>query len=51
MGVAVIVVTTGVAVLNIRTNAWVTGIFLAVEIAAIAVMSVLVFAHAERGPA
>jgi amino acid transporter len=51
VGVAVIVVTTGVAVLNIRTNAWVTGIFLAVEIAAIAVMSVLGFAHAERGPA
>ena len=51
VGVAVIVVTTGVAILNIRTNAWVTGIFLAVEIAAIAVMSVLGFAHAERGPA
>lgn len=50
VGVAVIVVTTGVAVLNIRTNAWVTGIFLAVEIAAIAVMVMLGFAHAERGP-
>jgi amino acid transporter len=51
IGVAVIVVTTFVALLNIRTNAWVTGIFLAVEIAAVAVVVVLGFAHTERGPA
>jgi amino acid transporter len=51
IGVAVIGVTTLVALLDIRTNAWVTGIFLAVEIAAVVVVSVLGFAHAERGPA
>ncbi|ORA23228.1 amino acid transporter [Mycobacterium aquaticum] len=51
IGVAVIVVTTFVALLNIRTNAWVTGIFLAVEIAAVAVVAVLGFVHVERGPA
>jgi amino acid transporter len=51
IGVGVIAVTTLVALLNIRTNAWVTGIFLAVEIAAIVVVTVLGFANAERGPA
>jgi amino acid transporter len=51
IGVAVIVVTTGVATLNIRTNAWVTGIFLAVEIAAVVVVVVLGITHIERGPA
>ncbi len=51
IGVAVIAVTTCVALLNIRTNAWVTGIFLAVEIAAVAVVALLGFAHTERGPA
>jgi amino acid transporter len=51
IGVAVIAVTTCVALLNIRTNAWVTGIFLAVEVAAIVVVAALGFAHPERGPA
>lgn len=49
IGVGVIVVTTAVAVLNIRTNAWITGIFLFVEIAAVIVVAVLGFAHPERG--
>ncbi|WP_405138115.1 APC family permease [Nocardia sp. NBC_01388] len=51
VGVAVIVVTTGVALLNIKTNAWVTGIFLAVEVAAISVLVFLGFRQVERGPA
>ncbi|WP_067568550.1 hypothetical protein [Nocardia acidivorans] len=41
--------TTGVAVLNIKTNARVTGVFLAIEVAAIAVLVVLGFANVERG--
>jgi amino acid transporter len=50
IGVGVIVATTFVALLNIRTNAWVTGIFLAVEITALTVVAVLGFIHVERGP-
>ncbi|MEV6067691.1 APC family permease [Nocardia sp. NPDC052001] len=50
VGVGVIVVTTGVAVLNIKTNAWVTGVFLAIEVAAITVLVFLGFANVERGP-
>ncbi|MFJ4656896.1 APC family permease [Nocardia sp. NPDC088792] len=51
VGIAVIVVTTGVAVLNIKANAWVTGVFLCIEIAAIAVLVFLGFLHVQRGPA
>lgn len=50
VGVGVIVVTTVVAVLDIRTNAWVTGIFLAVELLALVVLTLLGFLHPERGP-
>ncbi|WP_216849424.1 APC family permease [Pimelobacter simplex] len=49
VGVAVIVLTTGVAVLDIRTNAWVTGLFLATEVLALVVLAVLGFLHPERG--
>ncbi|WP_408898506.1 APC family permease [Nocardioides sp. R1-1] len=50
VGVAVIVATTVVAALDIRTNAWVTGVFLATELLALVVLAVLGFVHAERGP-
>lgn len=50
IGVAVIGVTTVIALLRIRANAWITGIALAVEIAAVAVLAVLGFAHTGRGP-
>ncbi|MDX6325392.1 MAG: hypothetical protein QOK15_1746, partial [Nocardioidaceae bacterium] len=49
VGVAVIVVCAGVAVLNIRTNAWVTGTFLALEMAALLVVCALGFTHVSRG--
>ncbi|UGT41626.1 APC family permease [Nocardia yamanashiensis] len=50
VGVGVIAVTTVVATLNIKTNAWVTGIFLCVEVSAIVVLIALGFGHLERGP-
>ena len=43
-----VIIATFLAVLNIRTNAVVTGIFLAIEILALIVLSVLGFAHASR---
>lgn len=49
-GVAVIVITTFLSCLNIRTNAWVTGIFLLVEILAIVVLVVVGVVHFNRGP-
>ena len=39
---------TGTACLNIRTNAWVTGVFLVIEMAALALLTVLGFVHMER---
>ncbi|WP_067541202.1 APC family permease [Nocardia crassostreae] len=50
IGVAVILATTAVALLKIRTNAWITGIALAMEILAIITLAVLGFANVERGP-
>ncbi|MGV9712122.1 APC family permease [Gordonia sp. NPDC003424] len=50
IGVGVILVTTVIATLNIRTNAWVTGLFLVVEIAAVAIVAVLGFMNISRGP-
>lgn len=50
IGVAVIVGTAVVAALDIRTNAWVTGVFLATELLALVVLTVLGFLHPERGP-
>lgn len=49
VGILVIVLTTGVAVLDIRTNAWVTGIFLAIELLAVLVLVLLGAFHPERG--
>lgn len=50
VGAVVIVATTVVAALDIRTNAWVTGVFLATELLALVVLTVLGFLHPERGP-
>ncbi|MGL6234195.1 MAG: APC family permease [Segniliparus sp.] len=50
IGVAVIAATTVLALAHIRANAWVTGAFLLVEVAAIAVLTVVGFAHPARGP-
>ncbi len=48
VGVAIIAVTTLFGILHIRTNAWVTGIFLLLELLALAVLTVLGFAHVHR---
>jgi len=45
---AAILIAVGVAVLNIRTNAWVTGIFLAVEVAALLLVASLGLLHPVR---
>jgi amino acid transporter len=50
IGIVVIVATTVVAALDIRTNAWVTGVFLATELLALVVLTLLGFLHPERGP-
>ena len=44
----VIVLATVTACFNIRTNAWVTGAFLVVELAALALLAVLGLVHVER---
>lgn len=49
VGIVVIVATTAVAVLDIRTNAWVTGVFLAIEMLAVITLTVLGIFHPERG--
>jgi len=48
VGVGVIVACAVIAVLNIRTNAWVTGTFLVLEMAALAVLTALGFFHVSR---
>jgi amino acid transporter len=48
VGVVVLLVTMVIAILNIRTNAWVTGIFLAIELIAVAVLAVLGIAHISQ---
>ena len=46
--VVVTVLATATACLNIRTNAWVTGAFMVVELAALALLTVLGLVHVER---
>ena len=46
--VIVAVIATATACLNIRTNAWVTGAFLVVEMAALALLTLLGLIHVER---
>ena len=48
VAIAIIVTTTILGVLHIRTNAWITGIFLALELLALLVLVGLGFAHADR---
>ncbi|HEX2314409.1 MAG TPA: APC family permease [Thermomonospora sp.] len=49
-GAAVMLLATAIGILDIKSNAVVTGVFLVIEIAAAVVVAVLGFAHAERGP-
>ncbi|MFF2503010.1 APC family permease [Streptomyces sp. NPDC058067] len=48
VGIAVLLIATVVALFNIRTNAWVTGVFLLVETAALVVLAVLGFVHVDQ---
>jgi amino acid transporter len=48
VAIAIIVSTTVLAVLHVRTNAWVTGIFLLIEILALAVLAGLGLFHVAR---
>ncbi|TCO55037.1 APC family permease [Actinocrispum wychmicini] len=47
-GAAVMILSTLMGLLNLRANAWITGIFLSLEIIAIAVVSFLGFTHVAR---
>jgi amino acid transporter len=48
VAIGIIALTTVLGVLHVRTNAWVTGIFLFVEIVALVVLAALGFIHPER---
>jgi amino acid transporter len=48
IAVAFIVLTTALGILHVRTNAWITGIFLFIELAALAVLAVLGFSEVHR---
>ncbi|MCQ4082342.1 APC family permease [Streptomyces sp. RB6PN25] len=48
MGAAVMLLATVMGLLDLRANAWITGIFLVLEVMACAVVSVLGFSHAHR---
>jgi amino acid transporter len=48
VGIVVILATTVIACLGIRTNAWVTGVFLVLEIAALVVLTVVGFLHVTQ---
>lgn len=49
IAVGIMILATGSGILNIRLNAWVTGLFLAVEVLALIVLAWLGFTHAHRG--
>lgn len=51
IAVVCVALATALGVLKVRTNAWVTGAFLLVELGALAAVAALGFAHPERGPA
>jgi len=51
LGAIVMLVAAGIAILNIRLNAVITGIFLAIELAALAAVTILGFGHARHGSA
>ena len=48
MGAAVMLAATVVGLLDLRANAWITGIFLCLEVAAASLVAVLGFAHSNR---
>jgi amino acid transporter len=48
IGAVVMLVAAGIAILNIRLNAVITGIFLAIELAALAIVTVLGITHAKN---
>ncbi|MFI6448262.1 APC family permease [Kitasatospora sp. NPDC050543] len=48
-GAAVMIAATVAGLLDLRANAWITGVFLVLEVIACAVVSFLGFAHSERG--
>ncbi|MFE0178601.1 APC family permease [Streptomyces sp. NPDC059002] len=48
-GAGVMILATLAGLLDLRANAWITGIFLVLEVVAAGVVAVLGFAHAERG--
>lgn len=48
-GAGVMILATLAGLLDLRANAWITGIFLVLEVIAAGVVAVLGFAHAERG--
>ncbi|MEU9133087.1 APC family permease [Kitasatospora sp. NPDC048540] len=48
-GAAVMLAATVAGLLDLRANAWITGVFLVLEVIAAGVVSVLGFAHSERG--
>ncbi|MYQ44811.1 amino acid permease [Streptomyces sp. SID4985] len=48
-GAAVMLLATLAGLLDLRANAWITGIFLVLEVIAAAVVAVLGFAHGHRG--
>lgn len=50
-GAAAMLASTVMGLANLRSNAWITGVFLAIELIAVVVVSVLGFAHADRSPA
>ena len=49
IAVAIVTAATVFGILNIRLNAWVTGAFLLVEVAALVVLAALGFTHMHRG--
>ncbi|MFJ9035713.1 APC family permease [Streptomyces sp. NPDC102406] len=48
-GAGVMLLATLAGLLDLRANAWITGVFLVLEVIAAAVVAVLGFSHAERG--
>jgi amino acid transporter len=51
LGAIVMLVAAAIAILNIRLNAVITGIFLAIELAALAAVTILGFTHVRHGSA
>src|SRR5665213_3126888 len=48
IGLAAIVIATTISILNLRTNGWITGAFLTVELLAIVIFSVVSLTHPSR---